>query len=376
LSRGNSFINALAFLPNGHLVAGAADGTITIWNVEENAPVTVIQPAALPATSGLLNLSAPVADSGAGRSQVRPERADDVSRKRASGNPILALMEGILEWLGPAASADVLPDPNRGPGGPILVIDSASSLFGTYYAEILRAEGFNAFAVADIGSINAATLAAYDVVILAQTTLTANQVTLLTDWVNAGGNLIAMRPAPQLAGLLGITPTGNTLAEGYMRVDTGAAPGNGIEGQTMQFPGTADRYSLNGAVAVATLYIDATTATANPAVTLRGVGSSGGQAAAFAYDLATSIVYTRQGNPAWANQERDGYAPQRSDDKYFGAADTDPQPDWVDLNKVAIPQADEQQRLLANLIVHMTRDQTPPCRDSGISRAGRKRWSS
>ena len=28
------------------------------------------------------------------------------------------------------------------------------------------------------------------------------------------------------------------------------------------------------------------------------------------------------------------------------------QPDWVDLNKVAIPQADEQQRLLANLILH------------------------
>ena len=32
-------------------------------------------------------------------------------------------------------------------------------------------------------------------------------------------------------------------------------------------------------------------------------------------------------------------------------ASYDPQPDWVDLNKVAIPQADEQQRLLANLII-------------------------
>jgi hypothetical protein len=29
------------------------------------------------------------------------------------------------------------------------------------------------------------------------------------------------------------------------------------------------------------------------------------------------------------------------------------QPDWIDLNKVAIPQADEQQRLLANLILSM-----------------------
>ncbi len=84
-----------------------------------------------------------------------------------------------------------------------------------------------------------------------------------------------------------------------------------------------------------------------------------GQAAAFTYDLATSIVYTRQGNPAWAAQERDGYAPIRSDDKFFGNATGDPQPDWVDLNKVAIPQADEQQRLLANLIIQMNLAKKP-----------------
>ena len=45
---------------------------------------------------------------------------------------------------------------------------------------------------------------------------------------------------------------------------------------------------------------------------------------AFTYDLATSIVYTRQGNPAWAAQERDGFTPIRSDDKYFGDAAGDP----------------------------------------------------
>ena len=88
----------------------------------------------------------------------------------------------------------------------------------------------------------------------------------------------------------------------------------------MQFHGTADRYTLNGATSVATLYSNATTATANPAVTVRSVGASGGQAAAFTYDLARSIVYTRQGNPAWSGQERDGIAPIRSDDLFFGGA--------------------------------------------------------
>ena len=34
-------------------------------------------------------------------------------------------------------------------------------------------------------------------------------------------------------------------------------------------------------------------------------------------------------------------------------------PDWVDFNKVAIPQADEQQRLLTNLIQVMNRDKKP-----------------
>ena len=66
-------------------------------------------------------------------------------------------------------------------------------------------------------------------------------------------------------------------------------------------------------------------------MTLRTVGANGGQAAAFTYDLARSVVYTRQGNPAWAGQERDGIAPIRSDDLFYGAAADDPQPDWVDL---------------------------------------------
>ena len=155
--------------------------------------------------------------------------------------------------------------------------------------------------------------------------------------------------------MLGLTDAATTLAEGYLLVNTAAAPGTGIVGQTMQFHGTADRYALNGATAVATLYSNATTATSNPAVTMRSVGSAGGQAAAFAYDLARSIVFTRQGNPAWSGLERDGIAPIRSDDLFFGGA----QPDWVDLNKVAIPQADEQQRLLANMIGYMNSDRRP-----------------
>jgi hypothetical protein len=250
--------------------------------------------------------------------------------------------------------------PGQGPGGPILVVTDPGDLFGRYDAEILRAEGLNEFAVTD--TLNAPTLAGYQVVVLAhRTSLSAAQVTALTDWVQGGGNLIAMQPDKQLAGLLGLADAGGTLANGYIKVDTSTGPGAGITGETMQFHGTADRYALNGATSIATLYSDASTATSSPAVTLRSVGTHGGQAAAFTYDLARSVVYTRQGNPAWAGDERDGDSDNviRPDDMFFGAKAGDVQPDWVNLDKVAIPQADEQQRVLANLIQQMNLDRAP-----------------
>ena len=49
--------------------------------------------------------------------------------------------------------------PGQGPGGPILVVTGDS--FGSYYAEILKAEGLNEFAVAGRSALNAQTLAGY-----------------------------------------------------------------------------------------------------------------------------------------------------------------------------------------------------------------------
>ena len=75
---------------------------------------------------------------------------------------------------------------------------------------------------------------------------------------------------------------------------------------------------------------------------------------------AGAVVYTRQGNPAWAGDSRDSQAgPIRSDNLFFGAKPGDVQPDWVNLDKAQIPQADELQRLLVNLIVMMNADRKP-----------------
>jgi hypothetical protein len=241
---------------------------------------------------------------------------------------------------------------NSGPGGPILVIANLLNPFTQYYSEILNAEGFNEYTVADISNVTATTLSNYDVAILGEMTLTASQASMFTNWVNGGGHLVAMRPDPQLASLLGLSSNNSSLPNAYLQVQTASGPGVGIVAQTIQFHGPADLYTLSGAASLATLYSSATTSSGFPAVTVAYPGA--GQAASFTYDLARSVVYTRQGNPAWSGEDRDGQIPPiRSDDLYFGAASFDPEPDWVDLTKVQIPQADEQQRLLGNLILQM-----------------------
>ena len=67
------------------------------------------------------------------------------------------------------------------------MIASPSNPFTRYYAEILRAEGLNEFAVLNLGSVDATVLAGYDVAILGEMTLNASQVTMLTNWVTAAG---------------------------------------------------------------------------------------------------------------------------------------------------------------------------------------------
>ncbi len=355
-------VNALAFDPQGNLHSASESGELSEYNTDNGDKVETLS---VPISSA----PEPQSSNSWGAFSQSVNASSRVDDKRLSGkneNSSLAAVSAIatklLDWLIPVANAD----PNQGAGGPILVITpSATSGFGHYYAEILRTEGLTEFAVTPIGSVTAATLNSYDVVILSEMSLTASQVSMFTTWVNNGGNLIAMRPDSQLASLLGLTSVGTTLANGYLLVDTSASPGSGIVGQTIQYHGVADRYTLSGATSIATLYSNATTATANPAVTLRPVGSAGGQAAAFTYDLARSVIYTRQGNPAWPGQNRDravssvAAAVIRSNDLYYGADPLDNQPDWIDFNKVMIPQADEQQRLLANLIIEMNRDRKP-----------------
>jgi hypothetical protein len=271
--------------------------------------------------------------------------------------------QGVKDLAGNALANDYswsftiadLPAP-EGSGGPILVLSSISNPFSRYAIEILRAQGLNEFLAKDILQTTASELTSYDVIVLGEMSISSSQAAMLTAWVNAGGTLISFRPAPELSPLLGITKFTGSLSDGYLLIDTSSLYGKGIVGETIQFHSTADFYTLNGASPLATLYSNAATGAGYPAITVRNVGNNGGRAFAFTYDLSRSIVYTRQGNPMWAGQKRDGTAgPIRSDDMFFGINS----PHWVDFNKIAIPQADEQQHLLTNIILQSNLHRKP-----------------
>jgi hypothetical protein len=266
-----------------------------------------------------------------------------------------------LEWrftTGVAASKD----PAVGPGGPILLLSSAANRFSEYYAEILRNEGFNEFAVADVSTLSDAILQQYEVVLLGEIPITEVQIRMLAAWVNSGGNLIAMRPGRQLIDAFGSSVAesaagAQTLDGAYLEINGDTKAGAGLVHEAMQIHGTADANLRCAGTSLAALYKDARTATPFSAVCSAKAGR--GEVVVFSYDLARSVVYTRQGNPEWSGHERDGISPIRSDDLFYGASTAEPQPDWVDPDKIAIPQADMQQRLLANILTVTSTDGMP-----------------
>lgn len=229
---------------------------------------------------------------------------------------------------------------NAAQTAPILVIlpESQSNPQRGYLTEILRAEGLNAFHVRPATATAWASLDRYALVLVAEGGLGREQSDQLGAYLQRGGRLIAMRPGPELAALCGLAPVGGTTADGYLAVDS-AAGALGFPEVAVQFHGEADRHRLAGAEALAWLTAADGARTPYPAVTRVQVGE--GQAVAWAFDLSRSVVLMRQGNPAWANQERDGRDGIRANDAFV---------DWIDLDRIALPQADELMRLFSRLI--------------------------
>ena len=125
----------------------------------------------------------------------------------------------------------------------------------------------------------------------------------------------------------------------------------------MQFHGTADRYTLSGATSVANAVLERDDGDHEPCG-LPGRRRHQRRPGRRLHLRPRPVDRLHRGRAIPPGPGRSGTArlPIRSDDLYFGGVNTT---DWVNLSKVAIPQADEQQRLLANLIETMNLDHKP-----------------
>lgn len=186
--------------------------------------------------------------------------------------------------------------------------------------------------------------------ILTEFELSTAQALILRDYVNEGGRLIAFRPDKQIKGLFGISDSGCVVEDGYFSLSPGTPAQEGLTLETMQIHGVADGYNLiaAGVSSLATLFNNSTTPTLYPALTSHTYGK--GKTVAFAYNLPRNIALTRQGNPAWACQERDGILGFRAAEMYLG---------WVDTSKNHLNQADMQMQLLSHLIEELVQDRKP-----------------
>ena len=229
---------------------------------------------------------------------------------------------------------------------PILVVvnDSGGNPFGTYLAEILRAEGLTAIATAPLATVTATDLGKYRLVVLGETPLTATQAALFSNYVSGGGRFVAMRPDAQLAPVLGLGVAAGSTDDGYVGID-GAGVGAGLPAATLPYKGPAMHFDLAaGAVPVAALYASRDIATGRAAVVRYN------RTAAWSFDLARSTVYTRQGDPSLAGQERDGEPPYRTVDLFAGR---------IDLERMPMPHADIQQRLFVRVLASLLADSLP-----------------
>ncbi|MCS6825245.1 MAG: hypothetical protein NZ553_01390, partial [Caldilinea sp.] len=207
------------------------------------------------------------------------------------------------------------------------------------WLEILRVEGLPYAQALPMPQATSGALERVVVAIVLPGNVGKAEAEALREFVSTGGGLIVVQPNAARAPLCGLTWSEIKTDDGYLRVQPGAIGTEGIAGDAMQFHAPLRHYALNEAEAVAYLCDRDGVVVQAPAVTYRRLGR--GAVATWCYDLAASVVRMRQGPIERVDVEADGLEGVRAVDRFVG---------FVDLERIHIPQADEQQRLLVNLL--------------------------
>lgn len=241
---------------------------------------------------------------------------------------------------------------NRNNREPILVLwdsETQHRLSG-YLTEILHVEGYNWFAVHDLAHepVTPALLTAYPTVILTHVEPSEETQRQLLDFLQQGGDLIALRPPESLAEALGLTPAGRDLVDRYIAFNSLCAINSGVDLPPLQFHGKAELYNWSREPSNVLAHFAAFPdyITAHPAITVGTLGQ--GRWAVFAYDLAESTVLFHQGR---REQSSTGSLPDADGDRMYKPNDLFVS--YLDPELCYLPQADLHQDALVRILEWM-----------------------
>ena len=132
--------------------------------------------------------------------------------------------------------------------GPVLLVinEDTEHRFGRFLAEILWAEGLNAFTAVRLSDTTPEMLEAYACVVLSAGRCTPAQVEMLAGYANEGGNLVVFQPDDALAIALGLVASQVTPPEGSLRVNPRQPLASGIVTQPISVHVTCQVYPRRG----------------------------------------------------------------------------------------------------------------------------------
>ena len=281
--------------------------------------------------------------------------------KRALVTLVLALATGAVVLPVYLTSAPAVHTMTRSPyvvasadgerrGCPLLLVTDPAGVhpLSAYLAEIARAEGWPCTRTATPDDLTPRALEAAAAVLLTRVSLDEAERQTVRDFVRGGGRLVAMRPDAALADVFGVQPIGGPVTGGDLRLDAAHPATAGLASGALPVHAAVDQYRLAGAQPVGWWHAGREAVTPSVAVASHVFGE--GRAVLWAFDLGEQVALARQGDPARADQERDGLEGIRAVDLFA---------DRLDLATLPVPYADEQQRLLGNLLAWELADHLP-----------------
>ncbi len=224
--------------------------------------------------------------------------------------------------------------------------------FSAYIAEILLAEGLVEHDLKRLAELAPGDLGKYRVAILPSGSYTDDQLDRIESYVKSGGHLVSFLPQPNLGKRLGLEAGPELDADhAYIQFESSRSEALGLVSESLQIHGSSRLYTAPGIRPLA--WFGEERPSQDVAILEGDLGQ--GRFVVFAYDLPWSIALTRQGNPAWADQENDAVGGLRPNDMFLSGKDH-----WIDSAKVMIPQADEQMHFLTGILRSLTEPQTLP----------------